>query len=590
MNLTNTNKIIQSNTKGDFYMFKKLLPLLLITAITCFVTPRANAGLFSVLGGHGSSTVGTGGDYASLYDASTDYDNFPGGQTGDWTLVIANSLTEYSTIAFGNISNGYTFTMKPATSGVVVTLNNQGNASIGPGLNGGTPGNLLFGVNNYADSNENVDNIDIMTSMNNVVLDGSHNGTNSQDLTITCLNVPAVTAYAVAIYGSFTNFTVKNMVINYSNPTKFDDAMVVESIYGNNNQGAYPSGGVFLNDTFSAGTNGLAFLVSDFFVTNPFPAGATAGNMVLNGCTFQGDEGVEFNFIGNCTLTNSTIIVTAAGNENALLFGVEHINANSSSGWTANITNNVFAELTSAAITSVSDGIRGIFCNASSGTYNISNNVITGFNINGSAGAVAGRIVVQGINCQQAISNYNVINNSIYIASQFGAGTTESGDTCFGIGVSTTANYTGTANVENNIVEVFQAGGACIEQLHANTGSGTIHSNYNDLYAGANANVGRYAGANEATLANWQSAASQDAGSQNVDVTATSPASWATPQTSLQFTPSNMLAGALYGVNQAGGVTTDITGATRNSPTWPGAYDNGSISLPVELSRFEIKQ
>jgi len=570
---------------------KKIFILLSILAIACFVTSNTSASIFSVNGGFGTSSVGVGGDYASLYDASTDYDQYAPGQTGDWTVVILNSLTEYSTIAFGNISNGHTFTLKPATSGIVVTLNNTGSATLGPVANTGTPGNLIFGVNNFSDSNENCDNVDIMTSMNNVVLDGSHNGTSSQDLTITCINVPGVTDYSVAIYGSFTNFTVRNMIINYSCPIKFDDAMVVESIYGNNNQGAYPSGGVFLNDTFSAGTNGLGFLASDFFVTTPFPTGATNGNMVFNGCTFQGDNGVELNFIANFTLTNCTIICTSPIGENTQNFGVECINSNKATGWTGNVTNNVFSELSTATAASPTKwyGIRGLLLGGTGGTYNVNNNVITGFNW--ATPAATGYELLDGIVCAATTSNYNIYNNSIYMGNQTAITGTESPDSCSGISIGTsgTSAIIGvTVNIENNIVEMFQPGGSALQIWTTPAVGGVINSNYNDLVAASV--IGRYNGTSYATLANWQaSPLSPDAGSQNVDVTATTPAKWATPQTSLQFTPSNSLAGSLFGVNQVGGVTTDITGASRGSPTWPGAYDNGGgITVPVELSRFNI--
>ncbi len=588
MKVINENQSNLTKIKGDLYMIKKVVPiLLLIAVISCFAIPSAYASLFSVAGGQGSSSVGSGGDYPTLYDASTDFDQYVPGMTGDWTLTILNSLNEYSTIAFGNLSHGHTFTMKPATSGVVVTLNGTGNAILGNGQNPGTRGILQFGASTGAwqDTLELNNNVDVMTSMDNLVIDGSSNGSGSQDLTIQIPITEPNASAVVTLYGAFSNYTIKNVVLNdFALP--FSEAFFTESLVDTTGIASVPTGGVFINDIFNGSTTCDGVHISNFNLSSGLGAGTTINSAYFTGCTFIGQDGFEATNIANLTITNCTVTVTNPLSDNFAVYGIEHTSANLATGWTVNLLNNVFSELSSGA-NATSSGFRTIYTNAPNGTYNISNNVITGFVF---AGTANGREWMQGIVCNSSTANYNVYQNSIYIASCLGTGTTVGADSCTGISLSTAANYPGTTNVENNIVEVEQAGGSCIQQLKAYSGSGTVTSNYNDFFAGANSFVGRYAGTSEATLANWQTAASKDASSQNVDPTATSPASWASPQTSLQFTPANQLASPLValgsGVAQVGGITTDITGASRGNPTWPGAYDNGA-SVPVGLSIFK---
>ncbi|MCK9212847.1 MAG: hypothetical protein M0P61_18635, partial [Ignavibacteriaceae bacterium] len=143
---------------------KKLFTLLLFV----FLAPNSIWGQI-----HGTFTVGTGGNYATLNDAITELNLF--GIDGDCTFNILNDLTETSNICVGLNTKGHTITFKPA-AGVIATVTFTKTAD-----NTGASGNWVIGVPNLTTTSGT--NYGMVTT-NNIVIDGSNTvGGTTRDLT-----------------------------------------------------------------------------------------------------------------------------------------------------------------------------------------------------------------------------------------------------------------------------------------------------------------------------------------------------------------------------------------------------------------------
>jgi gliding motility-associated-like protein len=131
---------------------------------------------------------------------------------------------------------------------------------------------------------------------------------------------------------------------------------------------------------------------------------------------------------------------------------------------------------------------------------------------------------------------------------------------------------TGTATgitFKNNIITITRGGTGAKHAIYFGTAGSSIISNKNDLYvdpSSSTAYVG-YFSANQTTLANWQTASSQDANSQSINPQYTDPANG-------NFTPLQAL---IDNIGEPVGITTDINDAPRSLTT----PDIGAIEFAV---------
>ena len=115
-------------------------------------------------------------------------------------------------------------------------------------------------------------------------------------------------------------------------------------------------------------------------------------------------------------------------------------------------------------------------------------------------------------------------------------------------------------DIKNNIISITRGGASNKHGFYFNTPASSITSNYNNIYIEptvTNAFVGFGAGANQATLANWQTATSQDANSVSV-------APIFAGAVAGNFTPTNA---SLDNLGTPVGVTNDIDNAVRSATT-----------------------
>jgi len=166
-NLVNQYK----SKKGDLNMKKTIVITMLVIAVMCLGVTASFAKLYSAAPyGQGTSTIGTGGDYPSIYAASLDFDTTA--NTGPWVMQILNSLTEVSVSCFGNyVPTSSSITLEPA-SGVNATVTF---AETTTQCTNAVYGQFVVGLSS--------DTAFSITTVSNFTINGSNNGTNSINLT-----------------------------------------------------------------------------------------------------------------------------------------------------------------------------------------------------------------------------------------------------------------------------------------------------------------------------------------------------------------------------------------------------------------------
>ncbi len=524
-------------------------------------------------GGQGISTVGSGGDYASLAAAAADFNGYPGGCTGNWTLLILNSLTESSNVAFGNATNGYTVTIKPNTD-VTATI------SFTDATDRTISGSLIIGATN-------VNNWASIVSTHNFVIDGSNAGTNSRNLTLENVNGDLANARVVRIVGNSDNVTIKNCIIK-NRSVNSGPTFGVDFTSRNDGSNNYiPDNGTLDNCAIESKNSASAIGVQSGS-SGTITSGNAQTGMTIKNCTITAQErGISLTQTSSATICDNTIKInqTSTGKN---CFGFMHWSSNGAEGWTMNIYNNKFTQLQSPN-SSANNGltaidVTGAPLSGTAPTYNIYNNMICGFNFTGASDNI--NQIYRGIRCGSKNCNVNIYYNSLYMP-HFSKVSGASVSYVFGIGVTPT-DFSGTANIKNNIVYLTQNGGCCIYK--GNT-TGLV-SDYNDLYrTGANVHTGYYNGTNRTTLEDWKTATSGDANSYTVDPTiAHSPytGKWVNPtgakaEPDLHFdAPPGPVPGWATGT-AISEITKDIDGDARGliNPM-KGCDDGGSLPVTVE--------
>ena len=199
--------------------------------------------------------------------------------------------------------------------------------------------------------------------------------------------------------------------------------------------------------------------------------------------------------------------------------------------------------------TSTLYGIYASAADAAAGQPNIiSNNLIYGFN---GAGTIYGL--------------YNTVQLTIIIITiQFHWIIHASTSTATTRGFYQTTTADGIV-LKNNIITITRGGTGIKHALYFDYSNQYNYSNRNDLYvSGSGTNYVGYNGTNQATLANWQTATSQDANSVSIDPQYFNPVSG-------DFTPQQAL---VDNIGEPVGILTDIYDAARSLTTPdPGAME-----------------
>jgi hypothetical protein len=477
----------------------------------------------------GTVTIGGSGTYPTLTGAGGLFAAInSSGLTGNLTVNILDAtVTETGANALNAISydcaGPYTILIKPGT-GVTATLT------------GSIASNALIKLNGAS----------------GVTIDGSNNGTNSRDLTITNTSATSPTTIAITSTGTTpvsNNILMNTIVINGVNSSSAvvvsDGATLGNAGYFNNItirnnsiQKAYV--GVYTN-AVTSGTNGSGLLLDSNELNT---SGANAIRYI--GLYVQGANGaiVRNNTIANFDATNGEDdkgIWIAAGSSNASVISnkITNLGHSGTGGY----------------------GGHGIFVSTNTTGSNtlVANNFIAGMFGDGWDYTSIPTDNPIGIALSGTQTGVNVYNNSINLT-----GNTLNQTSAMSMGVYLGTGSTG--DIRNNIIvnnlgllAATGYGSVGVYAATANTQFTAI--NYNDYVVsatGSGANyIGQIAAGGSATLAAWQTATGQDVNSLNVVPVFIS-------ATDLHLVPASNCTLHRKGTPIAG-ITTDIDGDARHA-------------------------
>lgn len=514
------------------------------------------------IGAPGTGPGGSNPDFPSLRDAFQAINN--SNITGNCTFFITSDITEVTTpggIGLAVNPGSHTITFKPFT-GVqpTITLPYTTDSNSGPS------GAFIIGI----PMENNISWNDLRTTRN-IIIDGSNTpGGTTRDLTITNQTNSVGNAFPIAIVGDVSNVTIKNCNIHYkaqtvSTSNMFRAAVQIRARLQNDIHWT-PSNITLENNHINSNFPGVSQGVLGVVTVSlaPQPTTFVNGLIIRNNLIEGKQRAVGLGWSANSTVNNNQIIL----NQNivATTTNTAIVATNVTATSTVNIYNNVISSISSMANGTTAGNI-GISIE-SAGTYNIYNNMISGFNLT----ATNPTAFLRGISVTSATANVNMFYNSIYMTDipDIGTGTVAYN----GIFINN-----GTNDVKNNIV--FSAEGDFVNYCINRTGtSGTLTSNYNNFFRAntTNGNIGFWNATATPTLANWQTASSQDANSKSKQVFFVS-------TSDLHLTGSSVGDFDLAGT-PISGITTDIDGQLRHHMFPYMGADEANIPLPVELISF----
>lgn len=533
---------------------KKLLMVLLLVSMMSFV--------YAVPFDSGSTggTVSIPGDYASLKLAADAFNALATGIQANWTISITADLTEAENVAFGNLTNGFTVTIKPAAS---VSPKITFSATTAAGIYG----HLVFGVKQItADPVE----ADYFETVNGYVIDGNNGGTpGERNLTIES-NAGSTTGRIITIFGKTDGVIIKNTIINQvdTSGTSWCVRWAGGSMGTKMNVAA--NGGRIENCQMIANVNPAGVAVSFSPVANgtELAAGSAFNNMeFINNDIQAGQRGIFLDSVANCTIKGNKI--TLIGRTGYQTIPIYHWDANDYANYTITIEDNILDITTPNA--TAGQGSWGILIDSNTdltntGIVNINNNIIKNFAFTATSALDQ---IYRGFVLNRARVTYNVEHNTINMPS---AAMVTGGTAGYVNAFYCAAGATATINLKNNLVRFGQAGTNPIVWVTA----GAIVAEGNNMVSAGGAPFGSIVGTPYADFAAWQAAGYDTAATkgQSVDPTTTVPAWNADCKFDFYGVPSPMVGVA------SSTILTDIDGDVRPAAgATPGA-DEPKIGTP----------
>lgn len=530
--------------------------------------------------------VGTGDDYVSLSACATAFSGVAGGINANWVIKVRAAGSPYAESAsatFGNtIAGGKTVTLRPDDSATVV-VNFTLSSANGSGFNSG----IIIGDNQIATAGSGV-------ATNGFIIDGSNNGSSSQNMTITMSgSIASTTMNVIEAFGASTGGTVKNCILtNNASVASQNHGCVMLRVRYPGSGALIPDNWTIQSNTINGGTATQARGISCTLSGTAVSGNAISGLTVTNNTISARHGGVWMNQNASATITGNTFQIGPQATQNTPT-AIQHAGANGVNGWTILISGNTINKMQYTATTVAGAGptvmdLSGV-PGSGNGTYNVYNNIISGFDY---STATSNDWFMRGISTGSVGANLNAYNNSINMVGSSNVSGATAGRV-FAIGA--TVNNTGTINVKNNIIRTDQTNLAGVFKPNA---TGTIAVNYNDI--SLNGTTEKYGTINSVnytvfgpsgTAGTWQNAG-YDLNGQTTDPTATTGSAWASA-TDLHFLPTTTKPAQLQSAPQVASITTDIDGETRNAGDstkyYPGADEIPTQPLPVAVSMFNIE-
>ncbi len=536
---------------------KKLLLVILLVSLFNF----ASAIPFDT--GTTGGTASVPGDYASLKAAADAFNALAGGINANWTIEITDDLTEPDNVAFGNLTNGKTLTIKPAaTKSPTITFS----ATTAAGIYG----HLVFGVNQVTGDPVEAEYFE---TVNGYVIDGNNGGIpGERNLTLTN-TASSAAGRIITIFGKTDGVIIKNCIIIQADTsgTSWCIRWAGGSLGTKTNIAA--DGGTVENCELTANLNpaGVAISFSPGASTPELAAGYAFNNLhFLNNDINAGQRSIFCDSVANVTIIGNKI--TLSGRDGYTAAGLFHWDANDYNPYTVDIEDNVI-DITTPN-TAVGNGTYGILVDTvtdltNNGTVNIYNNILKNFAF--TTTTPIDQFYV-GIYLARPQVTYNLEHNSINMPSSSMVTGATAGK-CSAIRVGSTV-LTSPVSLLDNLVRLEQTG-AGVYVVYAPSGALTAAGD--DLVSAGGANLGYVGSTTYADFAAWQLAGydTTASGGQSVDPLSTTP-SW---DSDLKFNTTG-LPSPMIGVASST-VLTDIDGEARPATgATPGA-DEPHVPTPT---------
>ncbi len=520
----------------------------------------------------GTYTVGTGGNYTSLESAVSDVNTK--GLNGNTTLSLLNSLTLSGPLTINQWiecgAGGYTLTISPATgTAVTVTGNSGGTASALIKLNGAdrvTIDGLNTGGASLSIENTSITGGTAVIWLSSLAANQGATNNNIRNCTLKAgiaQNASTTTTYGVVLAGSTLNSSITSLAAGNDNDNnQITDNTILKCRYGIVCFGGSTTnpnlGTVIQNNTI-----GPISFNADLIGKGGIVAREENGIQIL---------GNRIQFIGGDYASQPT-----GGDRAGITLGTD-------ASWTpttafvknAVIANNkihdIIEERTFSAVGIILGGVDG----TNSTSNYVVNNMLYNIRANGTSSDQA---VAIGLS---AGKDDAVVFNSIYLTGDTDPNASATTPTVSNFGVSISSTSVVNPTFKDNIIfnDLSSSSATTLKNANINIPAsfvwGTGSSDVNDLYRNSSNTqtntgcVGGSGGTFYATLADWQTASSQDAMSFNILPVFVSP-------TNLHLDPGNDALDSL-GMPIAG-VSTDIDGDNRNGThPDPGADEYTPVS------------
>ncbi|HPB32150.1 MAG TPA: hypothetical protein PLB62_11895, partial [Candidatus Sumerlaeota bacterium] len=486
-------------------------------------------------------------------------------------IFITSDLTEPDNIAFGNATNGFKVTIRPAP-GVSSTISLTQNNVI-------VPGHFIVCASNSED-------LESLVKTDNFIIDGcSDDAGSTRSLTFLNRNDLEISnSRVILVYGDSDNFTIRNCnIINRSQSITDNGCTGVEFLSRNDGVNNYvPDNGTVENCSItalgSAITNGKFGTGIKQHSLGTVSSGLAQTGLTVKDCDITARyTGIYLGQTAGATLADNTIQLEQIS-PGIHLRGIWLNTANGSSGWSLDIFNNTMDQLINfdTGITAIDLGAANYMSPHDPITFNVYNNMICGFDF--LATMTRYNVPYRGISFDYG-SGYNFTIafkcyfNSIYMPHfprlAYTPGTVAGMKSAYAIG--TPANYLARVlDIRNNSVRVEQYYSAAILYMRYMTNT-IVTCDYNNLSADteSGAITGRFADFSTVTeypaLSDWQGAPDgTDSNSVALNPFDTHP-----PYSGTWTAPDNLLFTSYPSLKMLGtaveGITTDIQGASRFS-------------------------
>ncbi len=424
--------------------------------------------------------------------------------TGNSSFSFTSNLTEASNVGLGKNPEPYiiTFTAYNGFNNIqpVITFTQTtDNTGASGGWVIGCPDLTVSSTSNYG-----------LVSMRNIIIDGSNTqGGTTRDLTFQTNSTCHSNTYPIRIIGDVNNVIIRNCIVTANQSVSYGLLITNrnDATLGNWTPDSITVDNCEVTNIVSG--TGQAIAISNSGTPTTFPTEITfMGNKIT-----AKTRGIFLNYAGNTRICNNEFYInqTLTG---YLSYGVWAyvIGSTTQPNQTVHIYDNFFKQLSTINSNAGDYGIIGIYVN-SRGTYNVYNNVITGFDWTGSAANP--NCVFEGIRVATSLTDgitANIYNNSVYIKDlPLGLnGTGTKNVKAFSLNISG-ASGTRVCNVSNNVFSSDEQDFATYAYFWSNTSIPTVSSNYNNLYVSNPLSyIGRYGATDCPDLSSWQTISGKD--------------------------------------------------------------------------------